>query len=209
MRAEPVRDRRVDVIAIAGGALVFLWCALIASSGRVGSTERAVFEAINGLPPWLEPPATVIQFAGTLAVGPVVVVVGLVLHRWRLAIVAAVVTVAKLVAERIVWEFVIRERPGTTEPEAIVRGSVPTAGPSFVSGHVVLTTGLAWALTPYLPGRWKIAPWLVVALVSCARVYLGAHNPLDIVGGFALGVAIGAAVDLAARPGAAVDLRDP
>jgi membrane-associated phospholipid phosphatase len=197
MRGRPVRARRVDVIAIAAGALLFLGCALIASSGRVGPTERAVFESINGLPSWLEPPATAIQFAGTLMIGPLVAIVALVLRRWRLAIAAAVVTVAKLVAERIVWEFVIRERPGTTEPEAIVRGSVPTAGPSFVSGHVVLTTGLAWVLTPYLPGRWKIVPWLVVALVSFARVYLGAHNPLDIVGGFALGLVIGAAVDLA------------
>lgn len=201
MRGRPVRARRVDVIAVAAGALLFLACALIASSGRVGPTERAVFEAINGLPSWLEPPTTAIQFAGTLAIGPVVAIVALVLGRWRLATAAALVTVAKLIAERIVWEVVVRERPGTTEPEAIVRGSVPTAGPSFVSGHVVLTTGLAWLLTPVLPGRWKAVPWLVVALVSFARIYLGAHNPLDVVGGFALGTVIGAGVRLAVRPG--------
>ena len=30
-----------------------------------------------------------------------------------------------------------------------------------------------------------------------ARVYLGAHNPLDVAGGFGLGLAIGGAVNLA------------
>ena len=39
-------------------------------------------------------------------------------------------------------------------------------------------------------------PWAVLALVLVARVYVGAHNPLDVVCGAALGIAIGSGVNL-------------
>jgi undecaprenyl-diphosphatase len=192
----PIVRRRGDVVAASAGALVFVLCALVAAGGRVPGPERQVFEWINGLPDALTGSARTAQYLGVLAVGPLVALVALVARQPRLAAAALIVTVLKLVAERLVWRVVVRERPGITEPGAIVRGGTPTSGVSFVSGHVVLVSGLAWVATPYLRGRWRWVPWIVVALVAVARIYLGAHNPLDVLGGLGLGVAIGAVTNL-------------
>ncbi|HEX6331726.1 MAG TPA: phosphatase PAP2 family protein, partial [Actinomycetota bacterium] len=102
---------------------------------------------------------------------------------------------AKLALERVVKSVVERQRPATSTPDAIARG-VPVRGLAFVSGHAVLVGALAGIISPYLRGWWKAVPWSVLGLVCLARVYLGAHNPLDVVGGAALGLAIAGSVNL-------------
>jgi len=188
--------RRADGVATLVGLGVIVLCGLVARDGTVGALELAVFHAINGLPDLLSPPARAAQLLGIIGVGPSIAAIAAVLRRWRLALACLLVTIGKLFAERLVWQLVQRSRPGTTIPDAIVRGDTPAGGVSFVSGHVVLLTGLAWVATPYLHGRWRVVPWAIVALVSFARIYLGAHAPLDVVGGVALGLVAGGAVNL-------------
>ena len=186
---------RRDVVVIVASLAVFAICAVVAASGRVGPVERAVFHAVNGLPTWLYRPMLMFQYLGVLAMPLVVAVGALAFRRWRLAAALVLVVPLKLALERVVKLLVARERPGTTVPDAILRGVHP-AGLSFVSGHAIITFAVAGLLALVLPRRWAVVAFVLATLNAVARVYLGAHNPLDVVGGAAIGLAIAAALDL-------------
>lgn len=183
--------RASDVVVAGAGALMLVLSGLIARSGRVGAVERAAFRAVNGLPSALEPMLWPFMQLGNLAVGPLVAVVAAVTARYRLAAAALLVTAGKLLSERAVKAVVDRERPAAVMDDVLRRGDVPVEGQSFVSGHLVLVVGLAMVITPYLQGRWKVVPWVLAGVVGVGRIYVGAHNPLDVVGGVGLGLIVG------------------
>jgi membrane-associated phospholipid phosphatase len=186
---------RRDLIVLVASVAVVAACAVVVANGRVGPAERAVFHAINGLPGWLYRPMVVFQYLGVLVIPLVVAVGALALRRWRLAAALVLVVPLKLAAEKVPKLLVERERPGTTVPDAILRG-VPSAGLSFTSGHAIITFAIAGLLALVLPRRWGIVAFVLATLNAIARVYLGAHNPLDVVGGAAIGLAIAAVLDL-------------
>jgi membrane-associated phospholipid phosphatase len=190
-----MRRVRRDLIVLVASLAVFAVCAVIVADGRVGSTERAVFHAINGLPSWLYRPMLAAQYLGVLAMPLVVAAGALAFRRWRLAVALVLVVPLKLAAEKVPKQLVQRERPGTTVPDAILRG-VPHGGLSFVSGHAIITFAIAGLLALVLPRRWAVVAFVLATLNAVARVYLGAHNPLDVVGGAAVGLAIAAVLDL-------------
>lgn len=186
---------RRDLVVLVASLAVLSGCAVVVADGRVGPAERAVFHAVNGLPDWLYRPMLVAQYLGVLVI-PLVVAAGAVaFRRWRLAAALVLVVPLKLAAERVPKLLVERERPGTTVPDAILRG-VPGAGLSFTSGHAIITFAVAGLLALVLPLRWGIVAFVLATLNAVARVYLGAHNPLDVVGGAAIGLAIAAVLDL-------------
>ena len=212
--AGPV-DRRVvrplwTVWTAAGGLLLVVACGLVAHGGGVPGWERMVFRAANGLPAWLYRPMWLAQLLGVLGTPVLLAILALLWHRWRLALALLLLVPLKLYVElRVVKALVERGRPGQNEPGAVLR-DVPPAGLSFPSGHAIVVFAIAVLLLPYLRGLWRAVPFALALLACLARVYLGAHNPLDVVAGAGAGLVRGAPLTLLVGvPGRRPAVRDP
>jgi membrane-associated phospholipid phosphatase len=84
-------------------------------------------------------------------------------------------------------------------PDTRCRGR-QAAGVGYVSGHAAVAVALAAALLPGLGARGRAALVAIAGAVGLARMHAGAHLPLDVAGGAALGLAVDAAVGLAVAP---------
>ncbi len=181
--------------ALAGLALTVA-ASLGALDGAVSDAEQAVFRWINELPDWLERPMWALQLLGVLVTPIAVAAIALILRQWRLALALVLLAPLKLVVERQVLKALVeRQRPGQNEPGAILR-DVPPAGLSFPSGHAIVAVGIATLLWPYLGRGGRIAVVVLAFAVGVARIYLGAHNPLDVVAGAGLGLLLGGLLTL-------------
>jgi undecaprenyl-diphosphatase len=184
-----------DVALAAGGTAVVAVLGAACAGGDVLTGERAVFEALNGLPALVGWPVRAVMQLGD---AKLILAIALLAHaawrRWWLT--ATVVTAgasAWLIANRV-KEIVDRARPDALLDDVVLRED--TDGRGFPSGHCAISTAMAIALLPHVPARWR---WLVCAVplvVGVGRVHVGAHLPLDVAGGVALGAALGATARL-------------
>jgi undecaprenyl-diphosphatase len=183
------------------GAAVLLLAVAGARGVTIPRWEHAVFRAVNRMPGWLFVPLWPAMQLGNLVVGTVA---GLVVA-WRVGEIAVAIGVVlaaalKLATERLIrrelaGKIPARQRPGTSQPGAILRGGdVPSSGASFPSGHALLVAAITCVLAPVLPTGWELLPGLLTLLVMVGRVYVGAHNPLDVVAGAGAGLMVGGLV---------------
>ena len=192
------------VSAVAVGALILGLSLLGARHPTIHPAEQRVFRAVNGLPDWLYWPLWLPMQLGNLVVGTAA---GLALALgWgdtRLAIGVVAAAALKLLAERLIRRWMapylsVRQRPGTSEPGAHLRGDdVPSSGMSFPSGHIVLVAAITAVIVDDLAATWLGLPALLVLAVMVGRVYVGAHNPLDVTAGLGAGLLAGGLVGLA------------
>lgn len=199
------RRRSPATAAALLAALIVL--ALIAGRNGVGGTERTIFEAFNRLPEgWGLLLFPVLQL-GTLLTGPALALAAEFAGRRVLAVELLVAGPAGWLAARLLKALVARPRPSALLDEVVIRGG-EAGGLGFPSGHVTIATALATILSAWLPRRWLAPLWLAVAAVAVARLYTGAHLPLDVIGGVLLGVLVGTGVrvlsHVALRDGPAV-----
>jgi membrane-associated phospholipid phosphatase len=169
--------------------------ALPVAPDRVTGPEAAAFGVLNGttvLPFFLVWP--VMQLGNALVI-PAAALAAAAVRRWRLAAELLVAGAGAYLLAKVVKGIVPRGRPDGLLADVVIRGA-EAHGRGFLSGHAAVLTALAAVAWPWLGRRGRIAVSVLVAVVALTRVYVGAHLPLDVVGGAGLGLAVAGAVRL-------------
>ena len=174
---------------------------LLATAGavrrdRVSAAEARAFRAVNGLPDALYPPAWVVMQLGAFGAVPAAAAAAWRAGDGELAARLLVGGTGAWAAAKLVKQGVRRPRPADLRPGIRGRGR-DAAGLGYLSGHAAVAVALGAAALPRLGPAARALTLTAIPLVGLTRVYVGAHLPLDIAGGAALGLAADAAAGLA------------
>jgi len=82
-------------------------------------------------------------------------------------------------------------------------------GNAYPSAHTAMVVAAVSALWPWMSPRQRIVSLLFALLVACNRIYIGAHWPIDVVGGAAIGLFAGVTTWLVAARWPIRDRSDP
>lgn len=162
-------DRVRLVIAVV--VLAVGWVLARASRLHVAGCEPRVFHGINSTSAfWHRPLWLIMQLGNIVVAGVLGCAVGVLLRSARGALVAVLTPLAA-------WF-----RPADLGLSVVIRGN-RVHGLGFVSGHTTVAWAPATMLAPHLVPRLRPVVYVLAAVIGIARIYVGAHMPLDVVGG--------------------------
>ncbi len=111
------------------------------------------------------------------------------LRGWMVLRLFLALVLALIVSEAILKPIVREPRPYERDASAVVIGTRP-GGYAFPSGHATSSFAAAVALSRAWPAG-AMAWFVLAALVSYSRIYLGVHSWFDVLAGAAIGAACG------------------
>jgi undecaprenyl-diphosphatase len=182
------------VAGLAVGLGVLVGSALVARGPR-GESEIEIFRSANDLPNEAFPPIWTAMQYGTFGAVPVAATVALMARKPRLAGSLALGGTAAWVTAKAAKRVVARGRPASIIGGVQQRG-VEEGDQGFPSGHAAVSTAMTVIMWPEASPRMRVTLSALTGLVPFGRMYVGAHLPLDLVGGSALGLALGSTVNL-------------
>lgn len=177
-----VIDSLSAVIVLAGSSVV--------AKRGVPAWDGALFIKLNAFPDALAPVVWGPMQAGALA-APLAAGTALLIRR-RPAAAARVAITGSLAwgAAKVVKRSINRGRPKDHIESTRLRIGSADNGLGYPSGHAAVAVALVSALQESGPRSWRFGGALLVFTVGVSRVYVGAHYPLDVIGGWALGATI-------------------
>jgi len=150
------------------------------------SANITLFRLINDhRHPWLDACCLLLLYLGSgYMLAPVTLLTGF-FRRQRLWVLLAAVSLETLVVS-VMKQVFAQPRPGGMLPDVYVVEELSWR--AFPSGDTAMAFTLAWVLKSGL--RWPARAAFIVYAVGVAyeRVYLGAHFPIDVLAGAAVGI---------------------
>lgn len=191
------RDPRYVIALFAAGiVLVFLTIAAAHSYHNASDFDTRLFHTLNSWPDWLFAPLYVGMQLGVLGS---IFFWGMLATYWRNwragGVVAGAGIVAWLVAKPL-KVFIGRPRPSGFFDNLQHLGHEHLTGFGFPSGHATVSAACVTALYVYAKPAYRKYLVALLLVIGLGRIYTGAHLPTDVFGGWALGIAVGAAVSL-------------
>ena len=193
--------------AIVVGLVGVVVTASIAMTGPPGSTEIAVFRWFD------DPPRAFGAMMGL--VNPLLRPVGLtlltvaaivVLYVTRRDTFGPLVTCASAagilayLVDNLLKIVVDRDRPPEYLEDVLFHGyPVDPHGAGFPSSHTAVSVAVVVGAWPWLDRFWRVGGVVAVSTIAVNRMYVGAHFPLDVIGGVAVGLMSGGIVLVAGQ----------
>jgi glycosyltransferase 2 family protein len=184
-----------DAVRLVAAIAVLLLSVKLVNRNHIDELEIDAFRLVNDLPGVLYPLVWPVMQLGNVLAVPVVAVAAALSRRYRLAVNLALAGFGCYFLAILVKGLVHRGRPSQYLPGVTVHGP-PATGLGFISGHAAVAVGLASVASPYLGRRARRVVWALAVAVCLSRLYVGVHLPLDVIGGAAVGWAVGATVHL-------------
>lgn len=181
-------------------ATVVLVATTLAARAELTPLEVAIFRVVNDLPQGIYTVVWPFMQYGTFITIPVLAVIALAFRRFRLALALVLAGVGVYVVALVVKGIVERGRPADLLSAVEEREVFGPDSLGYPSGHAAVAAALTVVVAAHLSVRWVIAALALGTVVLFGRIYVGAHLPLDVIGGAALGAIAGSVVNLVVRP---------
>jgi membrane-associated phospholipid phosphatase len=183
----PRRPHRM--LRFVAGAALFGVSLAEARRAAVPEYEADAFRLANDASDAIRVPVRAVMQAGTLVTVPAAATVAWFANRRRLAASLAVGGSSAWLLTKVAKRIGGRARPSAVLTDVKVREHIG-GDLGWPSGHTAVATTLALTLGPEVPAALRPVLAGIVGAVGFGRMYVGAHLPIDIVGGAGLGLMI-------------------